>query len=61
LQSCADARVEKGMLTAKCQRADHTFAVTSMSVPCSGGTIDNLDGVLICAGGVTPAELRPTR
>jgi uncharacterized repeat protein (TIGR02543 family) len=60
LQSCGNARVQDGTLNADCRRANQTVAQASLRLPCTGGKIDNLNGVLTCVGGSTPPPPPPS-
>ena len=59
LQSCGDARVQGGVLYANCRRANQSVAQATLALPCTGGRIDNLNGVLTCVGGTTPPPPPP--
>lgn len=55
LQTCSDAHMEPGRLVASCRRVDGRWNRTALAEPyrCGGG-IDNINGVLRCAGGGGP-------
>jgi hypothetical protein len=60
LASCAEARVQNGVLFANCRRANQTIAAASLPLPCSSGRIDNLNGVLTCVGGAPAGSYAQT-